>query len=322
MVIARTEEWIWDSWFAKDADLHHAYYLKADKAIGDPEQRHWNVSYGHATSRDLVTWDHLGTCFAPSEGPAWDDYTTWTGSVVRGDDGQWHLFYTGTSHADGGKHQKLGHAVSDDLHNWRRVGDGLILDRDDRYEEFQTGRWHDRAFRDPWVIRDPDGAGWLMYFTARDAAEPGFLDAGAIGFATSPDLFDWTLQAPVFTGGFGELEVPQVFEWGGTWYCLFCTAGRFWSDSAKELLGTPKTGTHYLMAKDPLGPWTIAPGPLLDCDHPGQRYAARIVDTPSGKALMGFLMTDPDTGTFPGIITDPTPVTRLSDGRIALDENL
>ncbi|MEM9341641.1 MAG: hypothetical protein AAGA87_01210 [Pseudomonadota bacterium] len=56
---------MWDSWFARDGDLWHAYYLQADKSIGDPEQRHWNVSYGHATSRDLVTWDHLGTCFTP-----------------------------------------------------------------------------------------------------------------------------------------------------------------------------------------------------------------------------------------------------------------
>jgi len=322
-MIALEDKWLWDCWFARDGDLHHVYYLQADKRIGDPEQRHWNVSYGHATSSDLTHWEHLGTCFAPSDTPTWDDYTTWTGSVVRGDDDQWHLFYTGTSKADQGKHQKLGHAVSDDLHNWKRVGDGLILDRDNRYEEFQPGRWHDRAFRDPWVIRDPEGQGWLMYFTARNAAEPAQMEAGAIGFATSQDLFTWTLEAPVFTGGFGELEVPQVFEWHGTWYCLFCTAGRFWGDSAKALLGAPKTGTHYLIADHPRGPWRIAPGPLLDCDHPGQRYAARIADRGlDDKHLLGFLMTDPETGAFPGTITDPSPVTRLDDGRIALAENL
>lgn len=322
-MIALADKWVWDCWLAHDGARWHVYYLQADKSIGNPEERHWNVSYGHAVSDDLVGWDHLGTCFAPADSPAWDDYTTWTGSVVRGDDDQWHLFYTGTSRADDGKHQKLGHAVSDDLHRWQRVGDGLILDRDARYEEFTPGRWHDRAFRDPWVIRDPDGPGWLMYFTARDAAEQAPLEAGAIGFATSPDLFDWTLQDPVFTGGYGELEVPQVFEWQGAWYCLFCTAGRFWSAGTQRLLGTPKTGTHYLMADSPRGPWRIAPGPLLDCDHPGQRYAARIAERgPDDKQLLGFLMTDPATGAFPGIITDPSPVTRLKDGRLALLENL
>lgn len=317
-MLALDDKWLWDSWYVRDGETWHAFYLQAPKAIQDPELRHWNVSYGHATSSDLQNWTHLGTCFEPADGPAWDDYTTWTGSVVKGEDGQWHLFYTGTSRSDNGKHQKLGHAVSDDLHNWARVGDGLILDRDDRYEEFQPGRWHDRAFRDPWVMRDPDGDGWLMYFTARSAAIEGKLDAGAIGFATSPDLFTWRLEDPVFTGGFGELEVPQVFDWGGTWYCLFCTGDRFWSDTAQALIGAPRTGTHYLTASSPRGPWQLATGPLLDGAHPGKRYAARIVEDGPHKHLLGFLMTDPATGVFPGIITDPAPVTRLDDGRLAL----
>ncbi|MDJ0639692.1 MAG: levansucrase [Paracoccaceae bacterium] len=320
MVLSLCERWVWDSWYIRDGDLWHCFFLQADKSIGDPELRHWHVSYGHATSHDLVNWDHLGTCFGPSNGPAWDDYTTWTGSVVRGDDDQWHLFYTGTSHAGDGKHQKLGHAVSDDLHNWRRVGDGLILDRDERYEEFRPGRWHDRAFRDPWVIRDPDGDGWLMFFTARDASVPEKLEAGAIGLATSPDIFTWTLQDPVFTGGFGELEVPQVLEWGGQWYCLFCTGDRFWSETAKRTVGEPPvTGTHYLIGDSPRGPWRLAPGPILDGSTPEKRYAARIVDDGHQRFLLGFLMLDPETGAFPGIISDPVPVVRNADGILMLE---
>lgn len=316
-MLSLDDKWLWDSWYVHDGDLWHAFYLQAPKSIGDPEQRHWNVSYGHATSRDLVNWDHLGTCFAPADGPAWDDYTTWTGSVVRGDDWKWHLFYTGTSREGGGKHQKLGHVTSDDLHNWNRVGSGLILDRDARYEEYQIDRWHDRAFRDPWVMRDPEGDGWIMYFTARDASVTGWLDAGAIDFATSPDLYTWTLQDPDFTGGFGELEVPQVFEWGSTWYCLFCTGERFWSDSAKDLLGRLQTGNHCLIGAGPRGPWRLAPGPFLD----GTTYAGRIVNDGGIRKLMGFLQHDPQTDPFPGKISDPIPLTRLEDGRLSLADN-
>ncbi|MEL6690901.1 MAG: levansucrase [Pseudomonadota bacterium] len=312
-MLALDDKWLWDSWYVRDGETWHAFYLQAPKSIIDPELRHWNVSYGHATSRDLVNWDHLGTCFAPAPEPAWDDYTTWTGSVIRGDDGQWHLFYTGTSRAEAGKHQKLGHAVSDDLHTWERVGSGLILDRDDRYEEFTEGRWHDRAFRDPWVIRDPEGDGWLMYFTARDASVDPKLEAGAIGFATSPDLFTWTLEDPVYTGGFGELEVPQVFQWEGTWYCLFCTGDRFWSDGATHTIGGPHTGNHYLIGEGPRGPWRLAPGPMLDT----ATYAGRILDADGTKKLTGFVQNNPD-GSFPGVISDPYPVTRLNDGRIVL----
>lgn len=312
-MLALEDKWLWDSWYVRDGETWHAFYLQAPKSILDPELRHWNVSYGHATSQDLVSWDHLGTCFEPAPEPAWDDYTTWTGSVIRGDDGQWHLFYTGTSRAEAGKHQKLGHAVSDDLHNWQRVGSGLILDRDDRYEEFTEGRWHDRAFRDPWVIRDPEGEGWLMYFTARDARAGPKLEAGAIGFATSPDLFNWTLQDPVYTGGFGELEVPQVFQWECTWYCLFCTGDRFWSDGAIQTVGGPHSGNHYLIGEGPRGPWRLAPGPMLDT----ATYAGRILDTYGTKMLTGFVQKNPD-GSFPGVISDPYPVIRLGDGRIAL----
>ena len=317
MVLALEDKWVWDSWYVHDGDLWHCYFLQADKSIGDPELRHWNVSYGHATSRDLKSWTHLGTCFAPSESPAWDDYTTWTGSVVRGDDDRWHMFYTGTSREGGGKNQKIGHAVSDDLHNWSRVGKGLILDRDERYEEFIPGRWHDRAFRDPWVMRDPEG-GWLMYFTARDANIKTPMEAGAIGRASSRDLHNWALEDPVFTGSFGEMEVPQVFEWEGQWYCLFCTSQRFWSEDAASVIGPPATGSHYLIADNLRGPWTLAPGPILDGHAPGQRYAARILDSGADKYIMGFLMKDPETGAFPGIIADPETVKKLPSGQLEL----
>ena len=190
MAFALPDTWLWDSWYAHDGAVWHGFFLQADKALGDPDLRHWNVTYAHATSADLVDWTDLGTCFGPAPGPAWDDMTTWTGSVVRDDAGLWHLFYTGSSRAEDGKRQRIGHATSTDLHRWTRVGSGPVLDLADPYEEFSPDRWHDRAFRDPWVMRDPDGDGWLMYFTARDARVADRLQAGAIGFATSPDLTD------------------------------------------------------------------------------------------------------------------------------------
>lgn len=318
MAFALKDKWLWDSWYAREGDVWHGFFLQADKSIGDPEQRHWNVSYHHATSSDLTNWHSLGTCFQPAAAPAWDDFTTWTGSVVRGEDERWHLFYTGTSHADRGKKQRLGHATSTDLHNWERVGNGMILDLAPPYEEYRSGRWHDRAFRDPYVLRDPNGAGWLMYFTARDDRVDNALEAGAIGFATSPDLYNWTLHAPVFTGGFGELEVPQVFQAGGRWYCLFCTAGRFWGESAVSAAGPPRTGTHYLIGESARGPWRIAPGPALDAATFPQRYAARIVQADHGMKILGFRWFDNAGGPFVGEISDPDPIEITPDGLLRI----
>ena len=318
MVLKLDDKWVWDSWYVHDGERWHGYFLQAPKAIGDPELRHWNVTQGHAVSDDLVHWEHRGTCFVPALAKAWDDYTTWTGSVVSGPDGRWHLFYTGTCRAEDGLYQRIGHATSDDLHHWQRVGDGLCLDLTgpaaDCYEtDHQVGFWHDRAMRDPWVMRNPDGDGWLMYFTARAAgiAEPN--GGGAIGLATSPDLMEWTLQPPVFTGGFGQLEVPQVFSADDRWYCLFCTSAEHYSkDQAESAPGGPVTGSHYLTAPSPRGPWTIAPGPFLDGALPCRRYASRIVETAQGLRIIGFV--NRPEGEFVGQLSDPDPVTVTADG--------
>ncbi len=324
MVLALEKQWIWDSWYAHDGDRWHAFFLKADKSLINPDLRHFNVSQGHAVSDDLVSWEHLGTCLGPRETEAWDDFTTWTGSVVLDEAGLWHLFYTGTRKSEEGLYQRIGHATSTDLHSWTRVGDGPCLDLTGpnaaHYEaEHMRGFWHDRAMRDPWVMRDPEGDGWLMYFTARapGVAEPNA--GGAIGFATSPDLSTWTLHPPVFTGSFGQLEVPQVFEFGGRWYCLFCTAAEHWSKGQADATeGGPVTGTHYLMSDTgPRGPWTIAPGPFFDGGLPCRRYAARIVEIGDGPekdlVIMGFRDTAAD-GHFGGYVMDPEPVIQEQNG--------
>jgi beta-fructofuranosidase len=178
-------------------------------------------------------------------------------------------------------------------------------------------------------MRNPDGDGWLMYFTARvpGRAEPNA--GGAIGLATSPDLYTWTLQPPVYAGGmFGQMEVPQVFAHAGRWYMMFCTAAEHWSSAYRALNPqAPVGGTHYLTAPHPLGPWTVAPGPFFDGGNPVRRYAGKLVDTGSGLAAMGFIHTTPDLP-FVGELSDPIPVSvdgegllhahpeRVKDGRI------
>ena len=320
MALILKDKWIWDFWLARNGEDWHIYFLQADKSLGDPELRHRHVTQGHAVSRDLSNWTHLGTCFAPAAEPAWDDWTTWTGSVVQGPDGLWHLFYTGTQHAGDGMHQRLGHATSTDMHTWRRVGDGLCLDiSGPDYEEFTPGHWHDRAFRDPWVMKDPNGDGWLMYMVARvpGIAEPNA--GGSIGFATSPDLYTWTLRPPVYRGGmFGQMEVPQVLEIDGRWYCLFCTDGSHWSKAYRAFNPqTPVRGTHYLMAGNPRGPWHVAPGPFLDGEPIGRRYSGKIVKTDDGLSFLGFIHTT-ETQAFVGEVCDPIPVSVDADGLLRL----
>jgi beta-fructofuranosidase len=234
------------------------------------------------------------------------------------------LFYTGTEHAKEGLHQRIGHATSLDMHAWKRVGDGLALDLTGPnakfYEEYTPGHWHDRAMRDPWVIENPEGAGWLMYFTARvpGRAEPNA--GGAVGFATSSDLMKWELQKPIYDGGaFGQLEVPQIFKHGNKWYMTFCTAAEHWSEAYRKFNPeTPVTGSHYLIAESHLGPWT-APKPFLDGHNPCKRYAGKIVDVKGKLFIMGFLYYD-RAGKFIGQVSDPVPLRVDAEGLLHVEE--
>ena len=159
----------------------------------------------------------------------------------------------------------------------------------------------------------------MMHFTARvsGVAEPN--DAGCIGFATSPDGYVWDLEPPVFVGGYGQLEVPQVFELDGRWYCLFCTAAEHFSMAQADIVpGGPVTGNHYLIGAGPRGPWEIALG-FLDGALPPRRYAARILEVGTGLTMIGF--ADRPEGRFLGPIMDPDPVIQDRDGLLMMASN-
>ena len=311
---------------AQDGPDWHIYFLQADNTLPDPEMRHRNVSQGHAVSQDLVNWKHLGTCFKPSTTTAWDDWTTWTGSVLKGPDGIWHLFYTGTPHAEEGLKQRIGHATSKDMHSWQRVGTGLCLDlkgpNAKYYEEYTPGHWHDRAMRDPWVIKNPAGDGWIMYFTARVPGRKEPNAGGAIGFATSPDLMSWTLQKPIYDGGdFGQLEVPQAFQYGQKWYMTFCTGADHGSGGYRaQNKETPVAGSHYLIADSHLGPWSAPTNKFLDGRNPCKRYAGKIVERDGKLFIMGFLHFDLD-GKFIGKVSDPVALRVDSNGLLSVIED-
>jgi len=128
-------------------------------------------------------------------------------------------------------------------------------------------------------------------------------------------MIAWELQPPVFTGDWGQLEVPQVFAHGGHWYCLFCTAAEHLS-AAQAAAGTPAvTGTHYLIGEGQRGPWRVAPG-FLDGAVPCRRNAARIDETDSGLVILGF--ADGGKENFGGYVMDPEPVVADAQGYLSV----
>ena len=177
------DAWTWDFWLADDGGSYHLYFLKAPRHIGHPDQRHRNVSIGHATSLDLSDWAVVADAIAPSDSPAFDDIATWTGSVVCGRDGTWFMFYTGVGSQERTPRQRIGLATSADLYHWRKYPGSPVLESDPRwYERLPDELRLDEAWRDPWVFADPDGDGWHMLLTARACDGPAD-QRGVIGHA-------------------------------------------------------------------------------------------------------------------------------------------
>jgi beta-fructofuranosidase len=94
MGFSKDGHWVWDFWVADDGALFHLFYLHAPASLGDPDLRHRNARIGHATSTDLTDWTDHGTVLEPGAAGDLDASATWTGSVVRADDGSWRMFYT------------------------------------------------------------------------------------------------------------------------------------------------------------------------------------------------------------------------------------
>lgn len=297
------DSWIWDSWFAFDGEYHHAFYLRASRALGNPDRRHRYPFVGHARSKDLVNWEVLPDAVAVSDQPAFDDWTTWTGSVVRDESGLWWMFYTGSSRGDGGDVQRVGAATSADLITWEKVSSDAIVEADGRYYELlDKSLWHDQAWRDPWVFKH-EGR-WHMFITARTNEGDRWV-RGVVGHAVSDDLRTWEVLPPLTEpGGFGQMEVFQVAVIDGTPTLLWCCGYNELSDPLKQRFGAG--GMFSVTGETLLGPFDISQATRFP--HPSI-YAARVIEHQGQWFMIGF--RDMEDGRFVGELTDPIPVTAI-----------
>jgi beta-fructofuranosidase len=315
-VLRLPDHWVWDSWVADDGTDYHLFFLMAPRALEDPSKRHVAARVGHAVSRDLVEWDYRGECFGPSEA-GFDDLAIWTGSVVRDHD-RWQMFYTALSTA--GHHiydQRIGSAVSDDLHHWHRVSSEPALRVDGRWYKTLANtptppslgpdlEGSSETWRDPLVLRDPDGDGWHLFVTAR-SVEGGRNDDAVIAHATSPDLRTWALGPPLCDpgAGFGQLEVLQNVVVAGRPALVFTchphdqTDERIAEWGEYSIWSVPSPGL--------LGPWAIDRARPFVSEP--DLFAAPVVRMRDGTSvIIGFRNLELKGGEALEII-DPIPVT-------------
>ena len=299
MVLRLPDKWVWDSWFVRDGDTFHAFYLHASRALGNPDLRHVHPIVGHATSTDLVNWTVQRDAIITSEPPAWDDFTTWTGSVIRDDDGVWWMFYTGTARPEGEHRQTVGAARSTDLFVWEKVpGNPLVVADPTWYETTEVEGT--QSWRDPWVFRFQGEKRWNMLVTARANHGP-VDDRGVMALATSDNLVDWTVQPPLSEpgAGFHHLEVFQFEIVDGVPIVLFCCD----LDKMRGDRRVSDDGVFSCVVNADLSDIDFRRSVLFD----DTIYASRLIQTDDGWVLIGFV-NHPD-GEFVGELCDPIPVT-------------
>jgi beta-xylosidase len=204
-------------------------------------------------SRDLVNWEPLGGALVPPSDNA--NYQYWAPSIAE-NQGKYYLYY-----AMGGiepEHFVIRVGVSDQPQG-PYVDSGAIL----------TDCDSNRFTIDPFAFRDSDGQWYLFYACDFPYDSPGFHAGTGIVVDRLINMtrlgcdrqlvvrpaYDWTLYESnrwmgVFhkTFNWHTIEGPCVLKHDGKYYCFY--SGANWQ--------TPRYGEDYVVADNPLGPYTGA----------------------------------------------------------------
>ena len=248
--------WVGDTIpFAHDGKFY-IYYLH-DERKGNTQDE-----YGYRTSWNLlITEDGVNVkdCKVVLPVGEYDDadYACYTGSVIEGNDGNFHMFYTAQNnynpkyHRDGKPLQYVAHAISTDLINWEKLPE-LTFGADERiYEPFD--------WRDPFVFYNEEEKCFDMLLAARlrGASEK---NGGCVGLCRSYDLLHWEAKEPFYNPEtYMTHECPDLFKLGNKWYLVYSTFSE-------------KFVTHYRMSDKLSGPWT---SPIEDTFDGRAFYAAK-----------------------------------------------
>ena len=262
-----TDGWVGDTIpFAHDGKFY-IYYLH-DERKGNTQDE-----YGYRTSWNLlITEDgvNIKDCKVVLPVGEYDDadYACYTGSVIEGNDGNFHMFYTAQNnynpkyHRDGKPLQYVAHAISTDLINWEKLPE-LTFGADERiYEPFD--------WRDPFVFYNEEEKCFYMLLAARlrGASEK---NGGCVGLCRSYDLLHWEAKEPFYNPeSYMTHECPDLFKLGNKWYLVYSTFSE-------------KFVTHYRMSDKLSGPWT---SPIEDTFDGRAFYAAKTAQV--GDKRMAF----------------------------------
>ena len=200
------------SFFSRDGECHLFYLSKRND---DPPRLPHN-QLDHAVSTDLLHWELLPPALLPGE-PGTADATGIGGCTIVPDRGIYHMFYAGTVN------EVIYHARSTDLTRWHKDSPlrPLVVPDPRWYTPHTAPPEEGRAWRDPFLFRDPAGDRHWLLVTAR-LGEGAPTERGCIGLAVSEDLEHWEVKPPLYAPHICNApEVCELFAMDGRYYLFF-----------------------------------------------------------------------------------------------------
>lgn len=182
----------------------------------NPQAAVWgNMNWAHATSPDLIFWQHEPIAISPTPGGP-DRDGVFSGSAVL-DDGRPAVIYTGVAppatDAEAtlrdGVHtwretQCLAVAQDDELRSWKKLAAPVIAAPPPGMDV--TG------FRDPVIWREADT--WMLILGSGIRGK-----GGSILLYSSPDLRNWTYLHPLVEGSPSGKNTVNPVDTGDMWEC-------------------------------------------------------------------------------------------------------
>ena len=251
---ASVEGFIGDTMPFFDDGTYNVFYL-ADQRAGGQGYHPWAL----IKTKDFTAFEDKGVVINYGDSLESQDIALGTGSVIKGNDGMYHAFYTGHNDTYEPKEAVM-HAVSTDMENWEKIPEDTFY-AGDNYSQ--------NDFRDPYVYYvQSQGCYSMLVATRKD-------NKGIIARYTSTDLKNWEDAGAFFENDMGtdsNLECPTLLEYKGKWYLSF-------SDQ------WPLRLVHYRIADSADGPFKTPTQDIFDCNG---FYAGRMETDGENLYVVGW----------------------------------
>ncbi len=255
---------------------YHMFYQHAPEfEWGVPVEKweEWQGTYnftgwGHASSEDLVYWEHEPIALMPELGSYDPNYCA-SGSTVIDDDGIPTIFYTAAEPQT----QCIARSQDPNLRWWLKDENNPIIFEPD-IPGFRKG-----GFRDPFLWRD--GTTWHMILCGALYEVGGM----AVHFK-SENLTDWE-YAGAFAKGMGEhciaWECPNFIRFDNMGMLIVSPL----FDNLQDTNHAPRGSVVYTIAPySDNGSFTPGEWKSIDIGGPNNFYATQCLQTPDGRWLL------------------------------------